>query len=144
MKEKLDENTPRLSQHRGNHGRSHCALCGGSELMTRWQEHDHNDRPEARCVALCKPCADKVIEKHPRLYRRLSEDEFVPGSSGVCVGCKWQVHLSCTSPKAMFNGGPEPGLEFSPRPSVGHLCRPCRTIAVECEPVTECSGKEGL
>lgn len=151
----IDKNTPRLSELPGNLWVDTCAECGAkraqnahitnhkrSIMVSRWQEHDHYDKKEARVVALCKTCSDRLIAPHPRLYRQLGITQFVPGSAPICERCKHQYHLSCFSPRARFNGGP--GLVFTPEPCVVHVCagRHSYFCEVESEPIKNCSGKE--
>ncbi len=138
---------PRLSDLMGNNSRDACALCMTPHSVGRWQECDDQDLPEARVVVLCNACAEMTIAPHPRLYRKLAPNEFVPGSARVCTGCKWQVKLGCTSPLAVFNGGTEPGLSFTPKPVMAHLrlaksVGGSRWMCWEYDPVVACSGKE--
>lgn len=142
----LSPKTDRLSQLPGNFSLDQCAKCGGCHLLQRWQEHDDLDRPEPKCVCLCKPCADRIIEPHPRLYRQVPDHHFLPGSASVCKGCRWQKHLSCTCPLAMFNGGAEPGLVFDPKPSMALIDSLSYRgpICFEIPPVKTCNGKTHL
>lgn len=145
----LNKDTPRLSQLPRNIfmdrlGQLVCAKCGGVHDLQRWQEHNHFDQPEAKIVVLCAWCSKEIIEPHPRLYRQLMRQEFVPGSSQVCVDCKWQDHLGCNSPVAKFNGGP--GMEYTPSPQRCHFYfggrRGGMWTAIEAVTIKECTGKE--
>ena len=83
----------------------YCGNCGCAERVTIWIEHDANDKPEMKFVALCIPCADKIIEPHPRLYAGLGQHTPMPGVMEICLLCKHRAGLSCKSPLAKFNGG---------------------------------------
>lgn len=112
---------PRLSETLPNDRHpDRCQACGadarlGAEL-TRWQEHDQDDAPEPIVVVLCVPCAKRLIEKHPRLYRELHAHEPVPGSMPICVACGWRDGVRCTHPDAKANGGGGLRLTY-PRPT---------------------------
>jgi hypothetical protein len=84
----------------------YCGACGTAEKVTIWIEHDANDKPEMKFVALCLDCADKIIEPHPRLYGALGEHTPMPGCMKICLLCKHRAGLNCRSPLAKFNGGP--------------------------------------
>lgn len=71
-------------------------------------------------VVLCGRCADKLIEKHPRLYTPLSPHEPFPGVMRICIDCPRRSGVSCTSPLAKHNGGSGMRIE-GPRPSVAHF-----------------------
>jgi hypothetical protein len=117
---------PRLSETLpGPKDFHHCWNCGGVESavgrfgLQRWQEHDNQDHPEPVVILLCLKCSEKIIEKHPRLYRHLDPNEPLPGSMPLCRGCRWSEELRCTSPIARHNGGagmtitaPQPGVAF--------------------------------
>ena len=103
-----------------------CQRCGaippvGGEPLTAWQEHNDADRPETIFVLLCRKCADKVIEPHPRLYRRLSRNEPAPGVMQICSGCIYQIEGRCTSDLLRSRGGP--GLKFPGPDTTVHICR---------------------
>jgi len=40
-----------------------------------WQEHDSHDAPQPVVVVLCTDCGARFIPSHPRLYRRLPQNE---------------------------------------------------------------------
>lgn len=87
--------------------------------IRRWQEHDGNDRPEPRYVLLCGPCGDRIVDPHPRLYRKLGQHEPAPGAMPICAACVYQhlqEHLGCGHPDLKANGGPGLQLTF-PRPT---------------------------
>ena len=104
------KNWPRLSETlpHAQHPKM-CGNCGvGDEtkLVHVWIEHDENDRPEMKFVTLCDPCADKIIEPHPRLYSPVGQNVPMPGIMDICLSCTRRVGMACTSPLAKFNGGP--------------------------------------
>lgn len=143
MKTTLSPAAPRLSLLPGNGVQNRCAICGTDRSLSRWQEHDHNDRPEARAVLLCDYCSAAEIAPHPRLYRRLLPGEFIPGSASVCMDCHWRDQFTCISPTAKFNGGL--GMSYEPLPTVVTMhSRPggFRSMVLESDPVRRCSGKE--
>jgi len=76
----------------------HCQSCSTTEDLSRWQEHDEFDKPEAVCVVLCKGCDEKLIEKHPRLYRRLALNEPAPGAMAICADCRHRDGNRCCNP----------------------------------------------
>lgn len=138
------ERMKRLSQTlAGDRRPDRCQSCCSADGLTRWQEHDADDRPETIIVVLCKRCADEIIEPHPRLYRELPTAEPWPGAMAPCVDCRHRQELDCTSPAAKFNGGP--GLKYEPMPTQAHVRRskPHRSgwtwIGF---PVEKCSGFE--
>ena len=74
------------------------------ETLTYWLECDGLDRPTNVVVVLCKQCADRLIERHPRLYSQLQPNEVFPGAMPLCVDCRVREGLRCA--KARINGGP--------------------------------------
>jgi hypothetical protein len=103
---------PRLSESL-THERSPvvCQACGEVEQpLAAWQEHDANDKPEPIAVVLCAACSGKLIEPHPRLYRRLERNEPFPGTMTICLDCPARDGVRCKSPLSLANGGP--GLPF--------------------------------
>lgn len=111
-------------------GASACMQCGTAgelgEELAGWLEHDDADRPTAVAVVLCTPCADRIIEKHPRLYRRLDRHEPFPGVMPTCAGCVHQRHparatSNCAHPDLKANGGAGLRMEC-PRPFSGFAC----------------------
>ncbi len=82
-----------------------CQSCGHDCDLTRWLEHDERDQPTAVVVVLCRPCSDRIIEPHPRLYAAL--DEYAPhsGSMALCRECSRRSGVSCTHPDLKANGG---------------------------------------
>ena len=78
----------------------------GRAPATIWQEHDDADRPELRYIVLCGACADRLIEPHPRLYRRLDRNEPAPGVMRICEDCRHRQGGRCVSPRARAHGGP--------------------------------------
>jgi len=82
-----------------------CAACGTASKVTIWMEHDDDDKPDRKFVALCLACADKIIESHERLYSAVAEHTPMPGIMTLCLLCRFRVGLACASPEAKFNGG---------------------------------------
>jgi hypothetical protein len=113
----LNEQTHRLTNlpYRGSEDLGVCQNCGRTALEFPWQEHDHNDNPEAKFIYLCKECGDMLIEPHPRLYRQITKNEPAPGVMPTCDGCAWRVRTRCTCPKFKFNGG-APGVKLQYEP----------------------------
>lgn len=119
---------------------------GPLDPLSAWQEHDEDDQPEARAVVLCEPCADRIIEPHPRLYRRLERYEPLAGLMAICAECIFRAGTRCTSPQARINGGG--GIEIiHPKPSHTHICGRgrkgpcCQTITLYHGPAVACSGR---
>src|ERR1041384_214579 len=93
--------SPRLTDLAKRSGFEHpnrCASCGRPDEhcpvdrgLTRWQEHDHNDRPEPRVGVLCRACSNRLIEPHVRLYRPLGKHEPFAGCMALCIDCKWRL-----------------------------------------------------
>lgn len=99
-----------------------CQSCGGGGDVARWREHDESDRPEDRVVVLCRRCARKVIEPHPRLYAEMQPGEPLPGTMSCCVACAHRDELRCRHGDLMANGGA--GLKLSYRePTRAFVCR---------------------
>ena len=87
-----------------------CQNCGsyGNETtpIHCWTEHDDKDRPTRTVVCLCIPCAQRIIEPHPRLYSRIEPNTPVPGAMpNLCRTCPFRNDLTCTHPKLKANGG---------------------------------------
>lgn len=104
-----------------------CQACGSQEEeLQRWAEHDDNDKvldPPA-IVVLCKGCAKRIINPHPRLYAEIHTNHPAPGSMRhLCLWCEHRDGLDCTHPKLKRNGGP--GLVITTaQPFSGHVsCR---------------------
>jgi hypothetical protein len=145
---------PRLTESLPHRSAVACHRCGqvlpGKYDLHWWQEHDDRDRPEPRYVLLCNPCADKIIEPHPRLYRRTERNEPCPGVMLQCVCCKHLDGLRCRHPQMRANGGP--GVAFAgpdgfvriQRAGPGGRGRRCETLRtwndVPVCPVREVSG----
>lgn len=75
-------------------------------VLERWQEHDERDQPEGRVIVLCSPCSKRIVDAHPRLYRRLDFGEPFPGAHALCIGCVHRATsegLACRL--ATINGG---------------------------------------
>lgn len=121
---------PKLSkQLDGPRHPGRCQGCGTEGPgLSRWREHDANDSPTPVVVVLCKRCEDERIEKHPRLYARLSENEPAPGSMGLCADCRHRDGTACAHPDLKANGGP--GLMLTiPQPTRVHVCRSPRRLS---------------
>jgi hypothetical protein len=86
--------------------------------LERWVECDEHDQPTDVVVVLCSPCARKLIEPHPRLYRPLGPNDPHPGAMGICVDCVHRTGTRCSRTRA--NGGPGIRVTIA-RPTVAHL-----------------------
>lgn len=94
-----------------------CQACGGSnkptygnglmrESMGRWQECDHNDKPEPyNFIVLCTKCQRSVLDPHPRLYISISDNAPMPGCMAICIDCDFRDGIKCKHPAAKENGG---------------------------------------
>ncbi len=120
----LNAQSPRLTETAKANGFEHpnrCGSCGRPNEhcpvdhgLTRWQEHDHYDRPEPRLVVLCRACSNKLIEVHVRLYRPLGQNEPWAGCMALCIGCRWRLGIGCTHQRAKSNGGPGVAISIEP------------------------------
>lgn len=123
-----------------------CQKCGVDKVaaLTRWQEHDENDKPEPIVIILCKKCAGEIIGPHVRLYRELAKWEPFPGAMGICELCEFRKGHRCESPLCQFNGGT--GLDYEPSPqkaTMAHFYGGARRsgwLRIYSGPVTRCSG----
>lgn len=142
--EPTSEKWPRLSEQlTGPRDIRYCQSCGGQGDLERWLEHDDRDVPEPIIVSLCPTCAGRLIEPHPRLYRRLMRSEPMPGAMPICLDCQYRDGTRCRSPQAAINGGP--GLQYEPMLQRVHVCRSPRRLSGWHwigGPVEKCSGKE--
>lgn len=141
----MSDSWPRLSETLPHREPGRCASCGlqdespvvpadADEITRRrafalhgwkldiWQEHDWQDKPEARYVVLCRDCSDKIIDPHPRLYARVGIHYPACGAMALCVDCKHRDGTRCTSPNLIANGGPGVAI-FGPKPSTVHFYR---------------------
>lgn len=103
---RTSERWPRLSQTLPHLHPLKCAECGRPErdrLLTLWQECDEQDRPENRYVLLCKPCGDRIVGPHVRLYRSIDRNSPAPGAMEICADCRFRDGLWCA--RAKCNGG---------------------------------------
>lgn len=111
----IDLRMPRLSETLPYREATRCNRCGrtlpGAHDLQIWQEHDELDRPQAIFVVLCKPCADRVVEPHARLYRLVLGNEPCPGVMDQCSACTHRHELRCRCPDMLANGGP--GVAFA-------------------------------
>jgi hypothetical protein len=116
MKLSLSLQSPRLTELPGERHPLVCQACGGSSFpghgngllrasLDRWQEHDHQDKPEERLLVLCNHCSKLLIKPHPRLYSRLHPNQPWPGCMAICVDCMQRDGVRCTDPRAKANGG---------------------------------------
>lgn len=87
-----------------------CQSCSSGEDLEHWREHDERDRPTRDIVTLCRPCADRIVEPHPRLYDRIPRNAPIAGIMTLCRPCVFGSCNLCTSPEAKANGGP--GIEI--------------------------------
>ena len=130
-----------------------CQACGvvhnpHGRALHRWLEHDTDDQPEPVCVVLCDPCATRLIDPHPRLYRRMQHHEPLPGAMPICADCRHRADLACRNPDAAINGGP--GLSYTLPPPIrafvdrtdANVRRRGGCEAVYVGPVSGCAGKE--
>lgn len=140
---------PKLSETLPGQMPGRCQQCDAgpqaeAEPLTYWQECDDDDRGTRVFIVLCQPCADRIIEPHPRLYRQQSDVMPMPGAMPVCLDCRYRERMDCVSPTAKFNGGP--GLKYEPEGNYIHLCRSPRSKSGwkywAPGPVETCSGKE--
>ncbi len=124
MSERLTPSTHRLTDLPGQHHPQRCQLCGefdplegiktGQGILSRWQECDHDDRPEPKLIVLCDTCSKRVIRPHPRLYIQLGPNDPWPGCMAICLDCKLRDGTRCTSSDAKANGGPGVMLTITP------------------------------
>jgi hypothetical protein len=152
------DNWPRLSETLPHRTPGLCGNCGEAEVKPDdagpswlpshivWQEHDWRDKPEMRFVELCRPCGDKLIEPHRRLYAPLNPYTPAAGAMALCVDCVHRDGLRCASPLASFNGGAGI-LVTGPKPSrVGGSGRGKGARSgwesIYRGPTTHCTGKE--
>ena len=135
---------PKLSETLPGRSPDRCQRCDAVGTLTRWNECDEDDNPAASFVVLCQPCADAIIDPHPRLYKWMTPNTPAPGAMAICLDCPSRDGLRCTSPVAGFNGGP--GLKYEPEGGMVHVCRSPRSQSgwhyMASGPVTKCSGKE--
>lgn len=98
---------PRLfEQLTGERRPDRCQSCSAQWVeLTRWQEHDENDKPEPIVVVLCLDCSERLVGKHARLYRELGRNEPFPGAMQLCVNCKRRDGVRCAHPDLKANGG---------------------------------------
>lgn len=80
-------------------------LIDGYDDLEHWQECDDNDKETPVVVILCTKCADKLIEKHPRLYARVPQNKPMPGSMMQCNACVHRDGVKCSHPALKANGG---------------------------------------
>jgi hypothetical protein len=134
---------PDRCQSCGQGGRSEEISPILSPTLTRWREHDDQDKPTLVIVILCRDCSGRIIEPHPRLYSELECNRPWPGTVGLCVDCTHRVGVTC--PIATFNGGPGIVLKL-PKPTWAHLQRSPRRlsgwIAIYHGPVSHCSRRD--
>lgn len=112
-----------------------------------WQEHDDQDQPSSIAIMLCTDCSGRLIEPHPRLYRRLGRNEPFPGIMLPCIECAFRAGVRCTHPEARVNGGP--GLQLDQDPPMSTHVRfgvgrggACSTVYPN--PVRSCSGRQPI
>lgn len=141
------EKWPRLSRMVHRREMTTCQSCGhachvGSDADV-WREHDDQDRPEEIFIVLCRRCADRIIEPHPRLYARQGRYDPMPGAMPVCQVCRHCVSLTCLSPLLLSKGGP--GLKIGGEPpTTAFVCKRGGrggAVTIYSSPRT-CEGKE--
>lgn len=115
---------PRLSQSlRGTRAPGSCQACSGTPSdVDAWEEHDESDRREGIAVLLCLPCSKRLIDPHPRLYRRVQAREPFPGLMDLCTGCRYRSGVDCGHPDLKRNGGAGLVITF-PQPVNVHVNR---------------------
>lgn len=124
MTPRMNEQTHRLTDLPGERNPFVCQQCGGSNLanhgngimrlsLDRWQECDHNDKPEAKILVLCNVCSKRMIQPHPRLYHKLDTNAPWPGCMALCVDCTHRDGIRCAHPQAKANGGKGVMLQLS-------------------------------
>ena len=137
---------PRLSEDLPLNDPRECHQCGVLRDLAIWQESDTADVPEARYIVLCERCSDAIIEPHPRLYRRMVENEPAPGAMPICLNCMHRAGSQCWHPHSWLRGHRGLKLEY-PSPFTA-ICRTAkqkngsRTVVVRTFPgrVHNCSG----
>lgn len=106
-----------------------CQSCGaedagdddaGPATLTRWIEHDENDKPENIVVVLCEPCGKRLIDKHPRLYDYIQRYQPCTGAMSICVPCSARDGTRCTHVDAQQNGGAGLAIDC-PQPNQAHI-----------------------
>lgn len=102
-----------------------CRSCGaelseGDEgvAWSRWRECDEWDQLTNVVITLCRACERRLIDRHPRLYHRLSVHEPWPGTLELCALCLHRDGSRCQLAK--INGGPGVVLR-GPKPTVMFL-----------------------
>lgn len=101
-----------------------CRNCGNGETghpeseLQLWQEHDHEDKPEARWLWICPKCADELIEPHVRLYSKSHKWAPAPGAMDICAPCLNRTGCLCACKEAKSNGGPGIAITVA-KPHVG-------------------------
>lgn len=131
----MGKNWPKLSETL-THPKSPnvCQSCGvqtfdlDSPTMQRWEECDERDKKTGVVVVLCKACAARIVEPHPRLYSLLQTNEPRPGSNGICVDCPHREGTRCAHPRAKANGGSGVMLTVT-KPMHAHLLRAPRRLS---------------
>jgi hypothetical protein len=144
------KNWPKLSETlAGPRHPLQCQSCGRTRAnaveLTRWREHDEQDKPTGAVVVLCKECSDRTIEPHPRLYSELSANEPHPGTMELCLLCIYRSDVRCLHKDLKANGGL--GLAITcPRPTVAMVCGRgkggCRRHVMYVSPPSKCAGRE--
>jgi hypothetical protein len=127
------EHWPRLStQLKGERHPFVCQSCGETSMIVtadtepedvgliRWQEHDQQDKPQPIIVVLCKPCSDRLIEPHERLYHQLRKWAPALGAMRFCSDCSFRDGLHCSHRDSKENGGAGLIVKF-PKPSHGFV-----------------------
>jgi hypothetical protein len=99
-----------------------CQACATEASPPRWwEECDERDQPTGVLVILCPQCSNRLVEKHPRLYRRIDWPSPRPGAMEICVACTFRRELACQHPDLKANGGPGLSIQI-PQPIRGFRC----------------------
>lgn len=139
---------PKLSETlTGPRDPDHCQSCGEWGDAQPWCECDEKDTPTETHLMLCSECAEKIIEKHPRLYLDRHRNAPIPGAMQLCVDCIHRDALRCACPDAHRNGGcgikiehAEPSVIFMDGTKGGRRCG-WTEMRYGCPPKS-CSGRE--
>lgn len=120
-----------------------CAL-NDARMLDVFREYDEHDRPTAARVMLCRPCAQRLVEPHARIYEQLTTNGPHPGAMAICTGCVRRSALACTHPDLTTNGGAGLMLTLA-KPTRMHLCRSPRStsgfVDVYYSPPSACAGR---
>jgi hypothetical protein len=113
----MSEAWPRLSKSlTGPRRHGLCQSCGvksqdhrGLPSLTLWQECGDQDDATIDYLWLCHPCAERLIEPHPRLYQRHHVFHPAVGVQPFCETCIHCVNMRCTHRDANLGTLVQPG-----------------------------------